>query len=144
MRVRRFRWSTAVGAAAVAAMSGLAAGCSPASAGPGPETAPPEKTNVVVDDYPTIDSAGLYIAQMDGLFRQQGLDVTIRFTPYSQLAVNSVLNGTSDIATADYVTFILNELNNKAHLHIIAEASSLQQGNMAMLVAPHSKISSLA
>jgi NitT/TauT family transport system substrate-binding protein len=62
----------------------------------------------------------------------------------SSTAVNSVLNGTSDIASADYVTYILSELNDKARLRIIAEASSLQPNVMAMLVSPHAKIRSLA
>jgi ABC-type nitrate/sulfonate/bicarbonate transport system substrate-binding protein len=37
----------------------------------------PEKPNIVVDAFPAIDSAGLYIAQMDHLFTAQGLNVTI-------------------------------------------------------------------
>lgn len=138
-----FRRFPAIAAALVvaAAVSALATGCAPANAGP--ETAP-EKTTIVVDDFPTIDSAGLYIAQMDGLFREQGLNVTIRFAPASQLAVTSVLNGTSDIASADYVTYIDDELNSAANLRIIAEASSLQPNDLQMLIAPRSPIRSLA
>ena len=142
MRFRSFRSSTAVGVAAALAIPALAAGCSVASAGP--VEAPPEKTNIVVDDSPTIDSAGLYIAQMDGLFRQQGLNVTIRFAPAPQLAVSSVVNGTSDISSADYVTYIDNELNDNANLRIIAEASSLQPNSLEMLVGPQSQVKTLA
>ena len=142
MRFRSFRSSTAVGAAAVLAISALAAGCSVASAGP--VAGPPEKTNIVVDVSPTIDSAGLFIAQMDGLFRQQGLNVTIRFAPAPQLAVSSVINGTADISSADYVTYIDNELNDNAHLRIIAEASALQPGDLALLVGPQSQIKTLS
>lgn len=38
--------------------------------------APPKQTNVTVDVFPAIDFAGLYIAQAQGLFKQQGLNVT--------------------------------------------------------------------
>jgi ABC-type nitrate/sulfonate/bicarbonate transport system substrate-binding protein len=40
----------------------IAAGCSNSN------TLNVEKANIVVDAFPAIDSAGLYIAQMDGLF----------------------------------------------------------------------------
>jgi NitT/TauT family transport system substrate-binding protein len=104
----------------------------------------PEKTNIMVDVFPTLDFAGLYIAQMDGLFRQQGLNVTIKFAPLSQLAVTSVLNGTSDISGTDYVTYIDNELNDNARLRIIAEASSLEPHDLEMFVSPHSRITALS
>jgi NitT/TauT family transport system substrate-binding protein len=142
MRFRSFRSSTAAGVAVALMIPALAAGCSVASAGA--VAAPPEKTNIVVEVSPTIDSAGLLIAQMDGLFRQQGLNVTIRFTPASQLAVASQLNGTSDISSADYVTYINDELNDNAHLRIIGEASALQPGDLAMLVGPQSPIKTLS
>jgi NitT/TauT family transport system substrate-binding protein len=142
MRFRKFRPSTTVAAAAAAtAITALAAGCAPASAGP---DAGPEKTSIVVDDLPTIDSAGLYIAQMDGLFAQQGLNVTIRYAPASQLAVSSVVNGTSDIAVADYVTYIDSELNDNDSLRIVAEASTLQPNELGMFVRPDSGIRSLS
>ena len=135
-----FRWKTALAAALVLAVPALAAGCSAANAG---LAAAPEKTAITVDVYPTIDFAGLYIAQMDGLFAKQGLNVKIIFTPASQLAVTSVVNGTSDIAGSDYVTYIDNELNDSAHLRIAAEASSLQEHGLELLVGPHSQTRTL-
>jgi NitT/TauT family transport system substrate-binding protein len=124
------------------AASALAAGCSTAATAK--QEAMPEQANVSVDVFPTIDFAGLYIAQMDGLFRQQGLNVTIRFAPAGQLAVTSVLNGTSDISGTDYVTYLKNELTNNARLRILAEASSLRPHELEMLVSAHSRITSLA
>jgi NitT/TauT family transport system substrate-binding protein len=136
----RFRWSTVASAALALVIPTLAAGCSTAAAGQGAL----EKTNIMVDVFPTIDFAGLYVAQMDGLFRQQGLNVTIKFAPLSQLAVTSVLNGTSDVAGTDYVTYIDNELNDSARLRIIAEASSLEPHDLEMFVSPHSRITALS
>lgn len=138
----RFRASTAAGAVMLAALPGLVAGCQAASAEPA--TAAPEKTSIVVETPPTIDSAGLFIAQMKGLFRQQGLNVTIRFTPASQLAVSSLLNGTSDISSGDYVTYIRDELNGGARLSIIAEASCLQPNDLELLASPQSPVRSLS
>jgi NitT/TauT family transport system substrate-binding protein len=141
VRFPAFRWSAAVCAACALAASALAGGCSAAATAT--QVTPPEQANISVDVFPTTDFAGLYIAQMDGLFRQQGLNVTIRFAPAGQLAVTSVLNGTSDISGTDYVTYVNNELNDNARLRIIAEASSLRPHDLEMLVSAHSGITSL-
>jgi len=59
--------------AAVAAVTVLA-GCSGTSgSGSGGTGGPLEKTNIVIDAFPAIDSAGLFIAQQRGLFKAQGL-----------------------------------------------------------------------
>jgi NitT/TauT family transport system substrate-binding protein len=133
-----FRWTAAAGAAALAAAA-LAAGCSAAGTPPAPE-----KTSITVDVYPTVDFAGLYIAQMDGLFRKQGLNVKIIFAPASQLAVSSVIEGTSDISGSDYVTYIGDQVNDHARLRIVAEASSLQQHDLVLLAGPHTRVTTLA
>ncbi|HVT70685.1 MAG TPA: hypothetical protein VHF26_23260, partial [Trebonia sp.] len=69
-----------VAAVVVSGVSALVAGCMAASAGSTGSGAL-EKTNIVVEDYPTVDSAGLYIAEQEGLFQQQGLNVKIQFAP---------------------------------------------------------------
>lgn len=138
MRFWKARSSAALTVAAVSVLA--AAGCTPAL---GASDAP-EKTNIVVTDFPTVDAAGLYIAQMDGFFKQQGLNVTIQPTSASQLAATSVVNGTSDIAVADYVTYINTEINQGARLRIIDEASALQPNDLSMLANPHSDIKTLA
>jgi NitT/TauT family transport system substrate-binding protein len=104
---------------------------------------PQEKTNIVVEDYPTVDSAGLYIAEQEGLFKQQGLNVTIQFAPASELTVNSAVNGTADIAISDYVTYIDDELLQGDKLRIVAEASTLQPNDMVILTPAGSQVKTL-
>jgi NitT/TauT family transport system substrate-binding protein len=128
----------------------LAAGCSSSpGTSAGPQAAPSapapvrdlEKTSIVVDDFPSVDSAGLYIAQLEGFFGDEGLNVKINevFTG-SQQTVNSIENGSADISSADYVTYLDNELLQHAKLRIIAEASTLQPSQLEMLVAHGSSI----
>ncbi len=97
--------------ASAAAVTMLAAGCSSGS-GNGAAKLPLEKTSIVVDAFPAIDSAGLYIAQMDGLFAAQGLNVTIvpagKVPPSTQDLINGQVKGTYDITAGDYVTYIDN------------------------------------
>jgi NitT/TauT family transport system substrate-binding protein len=109
-----------------------------------PSHGPLEKTNLVVDDFPSVDSAGLYIASQQGLFKAQGLNVTIVpvFTS-SQQTVTNIEKGTADISSADYVTYLDNELLNNAHLEIIGEASILEPNQLALFVKSGSKITNL-
>ncbi len=123
----------------------LAAGCSGGSGG-----APRlklEKTNIVVDAFPAIDSAGLYIAQKDGLFAAQGLHVTIvpigQIPPSTQDLINGQNKGIYDITAGDYVTYFENEVAGQAHLRIIAESSFLQPNVLTLLVKGDSSITSI-
>jgi NitT/TauT family transport system substrate-binding protein len=131
---------------ASAAILTLAAGCSGGSA-----SLQLEKSSIVVDAFPAIDSAGLYIAQERGLFAAQGLHVTIvplpkTAPPTTQSLIDGQLSGRYDITAGDYVTYIDNELGvgaPKADLRIIAEGSFLQPNVLALLVRGESPITSI-
>jgi NitT/TauT family transport system substrate-binding protein len=126
--------------AAVAALLAVA-GCSGSSGG---ASGGLEKTNIVVDAFGAIDSAGLFIAQQDGLFKAQGLNVTVNLTTKSQDAVDGQLSGKYDITSADYVTYVDNVLLKKAPLRIVAESSFLQPNVLTLLVKPGSGVKSVA
>jgi NitT/TauT family transport system substrate-binding protein len=138
--------------AAVAAVAVLA-GCSGGAGGsPGgssggsagsASTGPLEKANIVIDAFPAIDSAGLFIAEQQGLFKKQGLNVTIKLADTSQTAIDGQLKGTYDITSADYVTYIDNVLLDKAPLRIVGESSFLQPGVLALLVKAGSSVESV-
>lgn len=71
---------------------------------------PPLPLQQAVDAFPATDSAGLYIAQMQGLFAAQGPHVTIVPVqgppPSTQDLVNGQEQGKYDITAGDYVTYI--------------------------------------
>jgi NitT/TauT family transport system substrate-binding protein len=125
--------------AAIAALLAVA-GCSGTSGG---ASGGLEKTNIVVDAFPAIDSAGLFIAQMDGLFKQQGLNVTINLAANSQQAITGQLAGKYDITSADYVTYVDNVLLRKAPLRIVAESSFLQPNVLTLMVKAGSGVRSI-
>jgi ABC-type nitrate/sulfonate/bicarbonate transport system substrate-binding protein len=54
-----------------------------------------EKTSITVDDFPSVDSAGLYIAQLEGFFADEGLNVKI----------NEVFSGSQQRVVDDMVQF---------------------------------------
>jgi NitT/TauT family transport system substrate-binding protein len=133
--------------ASVVAIVTLASGCSSGAGGAAPRLHL-EKTSIVVDAFPAIDSAGLYIAEMDGLFAAQGLNVTIvparNPPPSTQDLINGQIAEKYDITAGDYVTYIENEtMLGTAYLRIIAEASFLQPNVEALLVKGTSSVRSI-
>ena len=137
--------------ASAVAVTLLAAGCSSGGTEGGAAQFKPEKTNIVVNAFPAIDSAGLYIAQTQGLFAAQGLHVTIVPTPAippsTQTLVNGQEQGKYDITAGDYVTYIEDQLGinaPKADLRIIAESSFLQPNVLTLLVKGGSQISQVS
>ncbi len=137
--------------ASAVAVTMLAAGCSGGSGGGAPRFKP-EKTNIVVNAFPAIDSAGLYIAQDEGLFAAQGLHVKIvpvpnGRPPSTQDLVDGQEHGQWDITAGDYVTYIEDQLGAgapKADLRIIAESSFLQPNVLTLLVKGGSPISQVS
>ena len=139
--------------ASAAAVTMLAAGCSGGGSGGGTPTFKPEKTTIVVNAFPAIDSAGLYIAQDQGLFAAQGLHVKIVPVPVNtpppstQDLVDGQEKGQFDITAGDYVTYIEDQLGvgaPRADLRIIAESSFLQPNVLTLLVKGGSPISQVS
>ena len=135
--------------ASAVAVTMLAAGCSSGGSGGGSPRLKLEKTDIVVNAFPAIDSAGLYIAQDQGLFAAQGLHVTIVPVPKNgpppstQDLVNGQEKGKFDITAGDYVTYVEDQLGfgaPKADLRIIAESSFLQPNVLTLLVKGGSPI----
>jgi NitT/TauT family transport system substrate-binding protein len=137
----------AIIASAVAIVT-VASGCASGSGGAAPSLHL-EKTSIVVGAFPAIDSAGLYIAEMDGLFAAQGLKVTIvpvrgNSPPSTQDLINGQIAERYDITAGDYVTYIENEaLLGTTYLRIIAEASFLQPNVQVLLIKGSSSIKSI-
>lgn len=103
-----------------------------------------ETTHLTVYDFPSIDSAGLYIAEQDGLFKAEGLDVTvIPDFKSTQDTVNMIESGKAQISSGDYVTYMDNELGTNPNLEIVAEASVLQPNELGLMIKPGSTIRSV-
>ncbi|MBO0770910.1 MAG: ABC transporter substrate-binding protein [Actinobacteria bacterium] len=125
-------------AAAAAALALLAAGCS-ASSG---QASPPqvEKHNLIVAAVPAADSAGLYIAAQRGLFKAQGLNVTIKPAVSSATVISQQLDGKIDASLGNYVSYILADAQHNAKLRILAAASVMGPNVQELLVPAGSPI----
>ena len=106
----------------IAVVMVLAAGCISALGNAAPSS--PEKADITVAALPAVDLAGLYIAQNDGLFAQQGLRVTIKPIASSQAIIASQLAGQVDISAGAYVPYISAQAAG-ARFRILAAADTL-------------------
>ena len=130
------------------------AACSSGSGTPsGP---PPEQQSIVIDVVPTADAAGLYIAQDDGYFAQQGLTVKIVDINGGEYGMGDLQTSKAQLIEGNYVSFILAQIEGKfaapnptnpaappepskpIDMRMIADSSQMQAGNQALYVMPSS------
>lgn len=128
----------AIGLACAGLLALLTAGCS------GTSTAVPqsslEKTNLTVAAVPVADEIGLYIAKDEGLFRAEGLNVTIDSIVSSAVAAAGQNDGKYDITAGNSVSYIQEQVNRQSDLEIVAEGSLMQPGNQGLYTLPGSQI----
>src|SRR5947207_1786495 len=102
-----------------------------------------EKTNLTVGAVPVADEAGLYIAQDEGLFAQEGLHVTIDPILSSADATKGQNDGKFDITAGNAVSYVQDQVAHRSDLEIVAEGSLMQPNNQALYTLPRSPITSI-
>jgi NitT/TauT family transport system substrate-binding protein len=90
---------------------------------------------------PGIDTAPLMVAVDDGLFRQQGLTVTVKQFPSVAQAYRALQHGTADVAAGDYTSFFY-EISVGAPLRLVMDGYDAGAGTMQVLTLPGSGVSS--
>ncbi len=133
----------AVGSIAVAL---AAAACSSSgSTTPATAAANLETTNIVVGALPVVDTAGLYLAQQEGYFKQEGLNVTISPIAASSDAIPEMEHGQVDIvAGANYVSFFQAQAAGKGPFKVLVDGTSCSPDTFEILALPDSNITSAA
>ena len=116
----------------------LSVGCASTSALP--KLSGLEKTTLTVGAVPVADEAGLYIAEDEGLFKQEGLNVKIDSIISSADATKDQNNGTYDVTAGNSVSYIQDQVTGQSNLEIIAEGSLMQPGTQALYTLPGSSI----
>jgi NitT/TauT family transport system substrate-binding protein len=125
-------------AAAALATAACAAPSSPDSTATG-------LTAITVGALPIVDDVPVYLAQQEGYFRQQGLDVTIKTVAQSTAALPDLLHGSVDIITgANYVSFFRAQAKGIISLRILQDGEDCLPGTHVVLALPHSGITTPA
>ena len=154
MTVRTGKWLSAVCAGVTAALA--VAGCSSTGGSgsgttanttvltmPGP-AGPLETPTITIEAVPTVDVAGLYIANDLGYFKQEGLTVHIVSMSGTPLELADVVHGKTDLVAGNYLPFVLAQYKHEYDFRIIAAGSQMQPGSQALYVMPGSKYKTVA
>ncbi|MFV2176817.1 ABC transporter substrate-binding protein [Actinomadura sp. LOL_016] len=100
-----------------------------------------EKDSMTVAALPLADNVAVYIAQKEGLFEKEGLEVEIKPVQQSTAAIPALVKGDVNvIAGANYVSFLQAHEKGTLKLSVLAEAASMTSHMMDALVLPDSKI----
>jgi len=154
-------WKTASAMLAAAGLLSAATACSsPAAANGGGSsststgaagtasggTAAVEKPDITIGVVPAVANAGLYIADMRGIFAAQGLHVKMVTITSSADVLATLLNGSVDILAGNYVSEIQAEANNPGavQLRVLADGSLTTAHSRSLMVAAGSPIKTLA
>src|ERR1700753_2995894 len=134
------------------AVAALAAGCSSSGAASwassGSSASPSasaklEQTSITVGALPVVDSAGLYLANKLGYFKQEGLTVKVTTVAQSTQAIPDMLHGTiAVIGGANYVSFIEAQAKGTAQFKVLAEGVTCTPNTFGAAALPSSGIKS--
>jgi NitT/TauT family transport system substrate-binding protein len=124
--------------AAAAVIALLATGCASADGSAAP--AGLEKTNLMVAAVPAADSAGVYIAEQEGLFAAEGLHVKIVPATSSETAIGLQLKGTYDVTSGAYPSYISANAVSHDDFEVLAAGSIMQPRNQEIMVPAGSPI----
>src|ERR1700685_3237287 len=127
---------------ATVAVGLLAAGCTSARGSASPSSL--EKRDLTVAAVPAADSAGVYIAEQDGLFAAQGLHVKIVPAISSATVIAQQMAGQLDITSGNYVSYIEADAQDHDGLKILAAGSVVEAGNQELMVPGGSSIRDVA
>ncbi len=117
------------------------AGCASGAAAEKAPWAGPEKPNLVIAAVPTASSAGVYVAQQNGLFRRAGLNVKIVNISAGANVTTELRSGRIDVVNGAYAGFIQAQVHQAAQFHILADGYAGATNVDEVVVLPASGIS---
>ncbi len=120
---------------AVLPVLALASACQASGSGTSGAAGP-----LTVAVVPGIDNAPLRVAAQEGLFRQQGLDVTIKNYPSLSAELQGLTSGQAQIAAGDYTSFFYAQATGRTPLKLIADGEDAAADSIAILTLPNSGI----
>jgi len=131
---------------ALAAIAGCSSGSSTSSGSTTSAGSTLEKSKLLVATVPAVTNMGLFLAQQNGFFAAEGLDVTIQSIQSSTVAITNQLHGSVDVTAGAYVSYILAQSKNPSLIswRILSEGSISQPGSQQVLISKNSSVTSIA
>ncbi len=129
---------------AALALTGLVAGCTGSPSGePAPETLDPANpVAITVGTLPAGDYAPLYIAEQEGYFEEEGLDVTIEIIAGGAVGVTQLVSGELDFTSATWAN-TLAAVSQGLEVQVVREGTnSAKEGINGMIALADGPIES--
>jgi NitT/TauT family transport system substrate-binding protein len=136
---------TALAATAVliAGLAGCSGSSEPSGGGAGQTLDPAEPVAITVGTLPAGDYAPLYIAQEQGFFEEEGLEVTIETIAGGAVGVTQLVSGDLQFSSATWAN-ILSAVSQGLELQVVREGTdSNKEGINGIIVAEDSGIESV-
>lgn len=130
-------------AVAALALTGLVAGCTGSGGEPAPETLDPANpVAITVGTLPAGDYAPLYIAEQEGYFEDEGLDVTIEIIAGGAVGVTQLVSGELDFTSATWAN-TLAAVSQGLEVQVVREGTnSAKEGINGMIALADGPIQS--
>ncbi|MEU4405005.1 ABC transporter substrate-binding protein [Streptosporangium sp. NPDC023963] len=104
----------------------------------------PEKVKINVGTIPVLDTAPLQIAIEKGLFKKQGLDVTLSMLAGGAEAIPKLKGGSLDVSFGNYVSFFGAHAKGAIDLKIVSDGFRSAPGTHTIMVAKDSPVRTVA
>jgi NitT/TauT family transport system substrate-binding protein len=124
-----------IGAVTAVVLSLALAACSALSGSDPENVAPggPELSQLTVSANLSVTSGALYVAQEEGLFGREGLDVTIQKSTGGASALQGLLGGAYQIVSSNDSSIFTAQANHVTDLRIVEGGISAKPGNFRVL-----------
>jgi NitT/TauT family transport system substrate-binding protein len=99
----------------------------------------PETPNITIGVLPVVDVAPVYLAEKEGLFKQEGLTVKFQQAQGGAALIPAMVGGNVQIAFSNYVSLFLAK-NRGIDLNVIAEGVRAKPGFSGVFTMPGSPI----
>ncbi|RZS41046.1 NitT/TauT family transport system substrate-binding protein [Herbihabitans rhizosphaerae] len=97
-----------------------------------------EKTKIKAAMLPVVDVAPFYYAIEKGYFKAEGLEVEPVEAKSGKEAIDSLINGSVDVAFASYPAPMLAQSKNAAKFTIVADGLTAKTGHIVVVAPPNS------
>jgi NitT/TauT family transport system substrate-binding protein len=140
----RHLWPVLASAVLVAGVVACSSGSSDSSNAATTSSSKPELSNITIGVLQSSDDVTIQIAQDEGFFRQQGLNVKTVVMPTTNAATTGLLSHTMDFAAENYVGMFQQEKAVPTlNLRIVADNAQATPDLYVLMVAKNSPITSI-
>lgn len=124
----------------VTVLSMAIGGCGVLSNSAADERRPPEQRQLTLALLPIIDAASAYIAEAEGYFAEEGLDVEVIDVQGLPVTAPALTSGEYDIAFADYVSLFLMQSTGEGDFRIISDGYQTEENVFTIISSPQADL----